>query len=123
MKLLADENVHKEIVAALRSDGHDVLWVVESGLAGSDDITLLELARSEGRIIITSDKDFGELVEFDTQMLPVGIILLRYRFINIARIIRDLRRALQYIAAQGFVGKGFIIVLEETRMRVRKKLG
>lgn len=121
MNLLADENVHGDIVTALRSDGHDVAWVVESGLVGSEDTVLLELARHEGRIIITADKDFGELIEFDTKTPPVGIILLRYRLFNIARIIHDLRVALRYVIAQGLEGHGFVLVLQEDRMRIRLK--
>lgn len=121
MKLLADENVHGDIVTALRSDGHDVRWVVEGGWAGSEDLVLLELARREGRLILTADKDFGELVEFDPNTPPVGVILLRYRFLDINRMIHDLQQALRYVISHGLEDRGFILVLEEARMRVRTK--
>ena len=61
MRLLADEGVDAAIVARLRFDGYDVVYVAELSPGITDD-AVLELANAEERILMTADKDFGELV-------------------------------------------------------------
>ena len=75
MKLLADEGVDAAIVARLRSDGHDVVYVAELS-PGITDETVLELANADERILMTTDKDFGELV-FRLRRVAFGILLVR----------------------------------------------
>jgi predicted nuclease of predicted toxin-antitoxin system len=58
---LADECCDTGLIASLREDGHDVLYVLERKPGVSDDEVLLE-AYNEERIMVTEDKDFGELV-------------------------------------------------------------
>ena len=58
MRLLADEHVPPAIVAALRSDGHDVERVGESIELGSDDRTVLDHASTTDRVILSEDVDF-----------------------------------------------------------------
>lgn len=72
MRLLADENIEREFVDLLREMGHDVAW-------GQDvhpqwpDPRVLALAVNEGRVLVTEDKDFGELV-YARGLVPIGII-------------------------------------------------
>ena len=61
MKLLADEGVDKPIVDLLRSSSFDVHYILETH-QGAEDETVLQIAQEETRILITQDKDFGELV-------------------------------------------------------------
>ena len=61
MKFLADECFDAGLVKVLRDDGHEVLYAVET-LRGAIDDDVLTRAFSEGRILLTEDKDFGELV-------------------------------------------------------------
>ena len=61
MKFLADECCETSVVDALRTDGHDVLYAMES-MRGATDEDLLTRAFAEERILLTEDKDFGELV-------------------------------------------------------------
>lgn len=61
MDLVADENVDAPIVAALRAGGHRVVYVREID-AGIEDARVLDLANQQGALLLTSDKDFGELV-------------------------------------------------------------
>ena len=49
------------IVGSIRGDGHDVRWMAED-LEGAKDDVILEAAVQDSRILITEDKDFGELV-------------------------------------------------------------
>ncbi|MDZ4786762.1 MAG: DUF5615 family PIN-like protein [bacterium] len=63
MKLLVNENIPKASVHDLRRRGHDVVSVAEVAPAISDR-QVLKMAETEGRIIITFDSDYGELVYF-----------------------------------------------------------
>lgn len=73
--LLADENIAAPMVHALRGAGWDVHYVQES-TPGITDEEVLSLSRSEHRILLTEDKDFGELVFRLKRDIP-GIVLLR----------------------------------------------
>ena len=75
MKFLADECCDTGLVASLRKDGHDVQYVTEKK-AGSIDDEILSDAYKEERVLITEDKDFGELV-YRFKKSTHGIVLLR----------------------------------------------
>ena len=75
VKLLADENIAASLVKALREDGIDVLYVAEIA-SGIKDDEVLNLARDGARLLLTEDKDFGELV-FRMKRSPPGVLLLR----------------------------------------------
>ncbi len=57
---LADEWVDKPIVDVLRSNGFNVLYILETN-PGADDEFILTMANADKRILLTQDKDFGEL--------------------------------------------------------------
>lgn len=76
MRLLADENMPGSVVAELRARGHDVLSVKEA-MRGADDVAVLALAQAEVRIVITQDKDFGELAYRVGLPAGCGVILFR----------------------------------------------
>lgn len=75
MRLLADEGVEARVVERLRDEGHDVDYVAELSPGVSDD-EVLGRADEDGRILITVDKDFGELV-FRMGRVSTGVLLLR----------------------------------------------
>jgi predicted nuclease of predicted toxin-antitoxin system len=75
VNFLADESVDRPIVDSLRQRGHDVLYVAEMEPGISDD-AVLDLANREGALLLTGDKDFGELV-FRLGRFAPGVILLR----------------------------------------------
>ena len=75
MKFLADEGVDKSIVDQLRDSGFDVQFILETH-RGIDDEGVLQIANEENRILITQDKDFGEMV-FRLKRTHLGIILIR----------------------------------------------
>ncbi len=75
MRLLVDEGVAVAIVARLRTDGHDVIYVAELA-PGMTDSSVLELAAAEKRLLVTADKDFGELV-FRQRRAAHGVLLVR----------------------------------------------
>jgi predicted nuclease of predicted toxin-antitoxin system len=75
MKFLADEGIDRTIVDGLRKLSFDVFYVIEETRSLSDNV-LLEIAAQEERILITKDKDFGELV-FRLNKAHHGVVLLR----------------------------------------------
>ena len=72
---MADENVDKEIVDRLRADGHSVVYIAED-LPGIDDQTVLDRSLKVNGILLTADKDFGDLV-FRQRLLHSGVLLIR----------------------------------------------
>ena len=73
---LADENIPFYVVKQLRKEGYKVISVLED-FAGSSDEKILELSSRNKWVIITFDKDFGELIYKEKSNMPAGIILLR----------------------------------------------
>jgi predicted nuclease of predicted toxin-antitoxin system len=75
LTIVADENVDKQIVDRLRADGHNVLYIAELD-PGIDDDAVLAKSRQSGAVLLTADKDFGELV-FRQHLLHSGVVLVR----------------------------------------------
>jgi predicted nuclease of predicted toxin-antitoxin system len=75
MNLFADESVDRPIVERLRQEGHATLYVAELSPSITDD-EVLQQANSRGAVLITLDKDFGELV-YRQGRIHAGVILLR----------------------------------------------
>lgn len=75
MNLLADESVDRQIVERLRQDSHTVLYIAEMA-PGISDPEVLKLANQEEMPLLTADKDFGELV-YRQKQLMTGVILIR----------------------------------------------
>ena len=75
MRYLANENIPLHTVSELRKEGVDISSV--QACPGCEDKKVMELGYNENRILITFDKDFGELV-FKMKTPTRGVILLRY---------------------------------------------
>lgn len=77
VRFIADVNVEKPIVDFLSEEGYDVKWVPDYNCEIPDE-DLLNLANTEKRVLITNDKDFGELI-FLQKKFSVGTILFRVK--------------------------------------------
>jgi len=77
-RYLANENFPAEIVRHLRRRGDDVFYAAEQ-MAGASDIELLRKALADDRIVLTFDRDFGELVFRHRQPAASGVVLFRLR--------------------------------------------
>jgi len=75
LRLLADENVDPRLIDWLRDEGHDVL-AVKTSSPGAADEALVATAIHESRVVLTRDKDFGELAIRYGQPVP-GVVLIR----------------------------------------------
>ena len=75
MNFVADESIDQQIVQRLREEGYSLEYIVETG-PGISDEDVLELAKRKGAILLTADKDFGEIV-FRQRKVTEGVILIR----------------------------------------------
>ena len=118
MRFIADENVSHRVVDRLRADGFDVT-IIGGAQSGASDVDVLKIAESAGRILITEDRDFGELVVRQRLGLR-GVILLELdQLSNEAEAIR----VAFVIAAHGDRLEGNLVVIEPGRVRVRPLSG
>ena len=94
MILLADESVDGQVVEGLRSEGHSVWYTAEQepGLADAD---VFHIANQKEAVLLTADKDFGEIV-FRQRHITKGVILIRLaglspsrKSLTIASALRD----------------------------------
>jgi predicted nuclease of predicted toxin-antitoxin system len=114
LKFHANENIEAEAVAFLRSSGHDVTYAAETQSRASDD-EVLARATAEGRILITSDKDFGELC-FRRALPSCGVVLIRGKDLTAEGRIRLLQRLL---ASDPPLETSLFIVLTDKGIRRR----
>jgi predicted nuclease of predicted toxin-antitoxin system len=110
MKFLADANTPGLLVESLTSLGHDVFWA--HSVPRTPDLELIEKAARERRVVITFDKDFGELVF--KRGHSVGVVLIRLR----ATSMRDMVSVvLNLVSGEGENLNRFFCVVENTRIR------
>jgi predicted nuclease of predicted toxin-antitoxin system len=76
LRLLANENIPRLLVARLRERNHDVRWIMEERRGIADPMVLAEAIQQQ-RVLLTCDKDFGELVFRQGRQASCGIILIR----------------------------------------------
>jgi predicted nuclease of predicted toxin-antitoxin system len=114
MRLVADESIERRVILRLREVGHDVRAVVEQS-PRAHDAQVLAGAHEDGRLLLTSDKDFAELA-FLQRAGSSGIVLLRMpRAKADAKAVR-LEQALREL---GTIASGAMIVVEPDVVRIR----
>jgi predicted nuclease of predicted toxin-antitoxin system len=114
MRFVADESVDLPIVQALREAGYDVTYGAELA-PGIDDATVLEEANREGRLLLTADKDFGEMV-VRQQRLSTGVVLIRLAGLSNQHKATLTLRAIQENAERLI---GHVAVVGVGRVRIR----
>lgn len=114
MRFLVDESTGSRVARAL-AENHDVKFVVEIQ-PGMKDTPVLAIATQEQRILITNDKDFGELV-FRGKEKHAGVILLRLKEDYPETRIEVLERL---ISQFGEKLENRFTVATETKVRIRK---
>ena len=115
MRILADENVPRSVFTWLRAEGHDVISASDVGI-GDPDTRWLTFAEFESRTILTSDKDFGDLV-FRDGLSSFGIILLRLDDLAVPGWVTRLQEVWGVMEANP---SGCFIVVTSKRIRVRR---
>ncbi len=115
MLLLADENFPRPTVAALRQDGHDVVWA-RADAPGSKDPDLLERAEVEGRLILTLDKDFWQIaLQRPEPISRCGVMLFRVHPAVADRLTPLARRALKS-AGEAWRGQISVVTVDSIHL-------
>ncbi|HEV7518455.1 MAG TPA: DUF5615 family PIN-like protein [Thermoanaerobaculia bacterium] len=117
MKFLADVGVSRHTAEKLRQRGHDVIHLTEVGLHRLSDSEILELGRREGRIILTFDLDFSDLLATGLHVLP-SVIIFRLRDQTPASV--DPRLLVLIAELENELTRGAIVMVEERRYRLRR---
>ena len=112
-KFLANENVPGEVVEAARQAGYDLAWIAELS-PGVDDDGVLAAALADGRVLLTFDKDFGEMAFRQGKTATCGILLLRPRL----RSTSYLAQFLLAVLGQNATWEGNFSVAQEGKLRV-----
>jgi predicted nuclease of predicted toxin-antitoxin system len=118
VRWIADECISARLVKLLREAGHDVAYAAEIA-AGVSDRELIDLAHRENRLLLTDDKDFGDLVIRRRWAVP-GVILMRVTSEQPQVRWQRLRAA---IARFEQSMQGRYVVIEDARFRVRRLRG
>ena len=116
IKILADENISPRVVKALRELGIDVVDVKEQQWYGKEDQEILDIAHRAQRFVLTHDSDFGTLAINEGKPC-YGILYLRPRNLKISNVVRLCEQVFRN-DLDVFPGK--ILVVEETRIRIRQ---
>lgn len=114
MKVLANENFPQAAVNALRSAGFDVLWA-RTDMPGAPDEVVIARAEVESRLLLTFDKDFGELAYRHGLSATCGVVLFRLAVPSPDEVARRTLSVLQSRADWS----GHFAVVEESRVRLR----
>ena len=110
VRLLIDANLGRKFTNLLKLAGHDAVYINDF-LPKASDEEVLYLAKCENRIVITNDKDFGELI-FKLGVLSSGIILLRTLATDPEKRVNMVKNALNK-------AKGKFVVIKDGQIRVR----
>jgi predicted nuclease of predicted toxin-antitoxin system len=116
MKLKLDENLGELGRDLLTAEGHDVSTVAMQRLSGSLDDALYEACRSEGRALITLDRDFGEVLRFPPEgTAGIAILACRGR-LSPANILARIEDLAALLATESISGRLWIV--EPGRIRI-----
>jgi predicted nuclease of predicted toxin-antitoxin system len=114
MRFLANENFPLDAVEALRQAGHDVAWI-RTDAPGSSDPQVLARAIQASRVLLTFDKDFGDLAFHAGLPADCGIVLFRLPSNSAAALAAQVVAAIQ---ARNDWANSFAVV-EPGRIRMR----
>ena len=116
MKFLLDENLSRRHATRLRANDYDAVAAVELSLGGASDASVRSAAIKSGRVLLTLDADFGNIVRYPPKGTP-GIIWLRLHPPSEAKIEQAIDRCLDKLGKEDLAGK--LVVVDEDKIRVR----
>lgn len=116
MRFLVDMSLAVRVAEWLRAEGHDAVHLRDQKLDRLPDEAVFAKAVDEGRIVVTCDLDFGEIVAFSGGK-KVSVVVFRLADARPARVITRLAKV---VAESGpALDGGAIVVVEELRHRIR----
>lgn len=116
MKFLVDMGISPRAVAFLQDSGHDGMHLLDAKLQRASDKVVLEKARSEGRVLLTHDLDFGELMAASQARLP-SVVIFRLRDMRSHNVNKHLHQVI--LRHHDSLERGAVVIVTEARLRVR----
>jgi predicted nuclease of predicted toxin-antitoxin system len=116
MRLLLDQDVYAVTARFLVDAGYDVVLVAQIGLSQASDEEILRTAQEQNRILITRDRDYGNLVF--VRAMGSGVIYLRILPTTVNNVHNELVRVMETYAEVELVGA--FVVVEPDGHRFRK---
>jgi predicted nuclease of predicted toxin-antitoxin system len=116
MRLLTDQDVYELTIRHLRANGHDVVTAHDLGLSRAPDDELLRVARSNCRILVTRDRDYGNLIFQHAH--GFGVLYLRMKLPTIVQVHLELERVLGMYSQESLTDS--FVVIEPGRHRIRR---
>lgn len=116
MKFLIDNALSPQLARGLLAAGYDAVHVRDLGLGAAEDEIIFNLARAEGRVIVSADTDFGMLLAERQETTPSFIL---YRRVadepqqQLAILLENLASILEPLES------GSVVVIEQRRIRIR----
>ena len=116
MLFLADMGISPNTVKWLRENNHDAIHLMDENLYRAPDPFILEKARKENRVIITSDLDFGQLMAASGNKFP-SVIILR---LNLGNSKNQIHKISNVINEAGLsLLNGAVISVTDSSFRIR----
>jgi predicted nuclease of predicted toxin-antitoxin system len=112
--IIADENIPLPIIESLLQNSIEITSVYKD-FRGISDIEIIDLAQNPPKIILTEDKDFGDLI-FAYNQKQVSVILLRYHYTEMETISKIL---LKFLLNHTIENHSFIVISPKN-IRIRK---
>ena len=116
MRFKVDENLPAELVGDLRAPGHQAETVLEEGLVGSPDPTILEKVKREGLVLLTMDKGIADVRAYPPEHYS-GIVLIRPSTSGRGAVLAFIRRNLPTLLQADLAGH--LLVMSERGIRIR----
>jgi len=116
MKFKIDQNLPIEAADLLAAAGHDAMTVFQQSLGGASDERIVDVCKSEGRILVTADLDLSDVRHYPPSQSP-GYIVLRLPRQSKQALLELLAKAIPMLAARPINGRLWIV--EPDRLRIR----
>ncbi len=117
MRFKVDESLHVEIADLLRERGQDALTVFDQKARGRSDRDIADLSRTEGRVLISLDLDFSNILIFPPEKYP-GLIVLRLRTKGRSAVRRVISRVIDHLDKEPLAGRLWMV--DEHRIRIHR---
>ncbi len=111
-----DENLHEEVAELLRDNGNDAVTVYDQQMRGHTDEELAAVCQRVGRVMVTQDRDFSNIVAFPPEEYP-GIIVFRLHDPSRPSILAAMRRLIPLLAPQPLSGS--LWTVDDAGIRIR----
>lgn len=117
MKFLVDLNLSPRLADQLQTAGHDAVHAASRSLHAAPDEAVLDVARAEGRVLVSADSDFGTILAASRATRPSVLYLRGTTGRRVEQLAQRISAALPSIE-EALTG-GSLVVIEPTLIRIR----